>query len=74
MNGTLIKGAAAAVALGLAMAPSGTAKAQVAGQYCNPNGATTTIVSGGYRNYYRCVNNRWVFEKSCPIAGGPCRF
>lgn len=70
----VIKAAAASAVLGLAMLPNGTAHAQVAGQYCSPNGARTTIVSGGYRNYYICQGNRWVFEKSCPVAGGPCRF
>ena len=74
MNCMLIKAAAALLVSGLALASSGTAHAQVAGQYCSPNGARTTIVSGGYRNYYICQSNRWVFEKSCPVSGGPCRF
>lgn len=73
MNRIMMKTVASAVfAAGLMIGAGGTASAQVAGQSCSPNGASTTIVSGGRRNYYTCVNHKWVFVKSCPIGGGPC--
>jgi hypothetical protein len=73
MNSTMMKKVAAAVfAAGLMIGAGGTASAQVAGQSCSPNGATTTVVQNGRRNYYTCTNYKWVFVKSCPIGGGPC--
>lgn len=73
MNSTMMKQVSAAVfGVGLMIGAGGTANAQVAGQFCSPNGATTTIVQNGRRNYYVCNSNRWVFVKSCPIGGGPC--
>lgn len=73
MKATMMKKATAAVfAMGMAMGFGGTASAQVGGQYCNPNGATTTIVQNGWRNYYTCSNHKWVFVKACPVGGGRC--
>lgn len=75
MNRTMMKKAAATVfAFGLLIGAGGTASAQVGGAYCNPNGATTTIVQGSWRNYYTCSGNKWVFVKACPIGGGRCVF
>ncbi len=73
MKPTLIKTVTAAVfAAGLGLGLGGTASAQVAGAFCSPNGASTTIVQNGIRYYYSCRNNRWVFVRGCPIGGGPC--
>lgn len=73
MNRTMMKKLTAAVfAAGLMIGVGGTASAQVAGQYCSPNGASTTIVQGNMRYYYSCKSNKWVFVKACPIGGGPC--
>ncbi|UOF16615.1 hypothetical protein IEQ11_08215 [Lysobacter capsici] len=75
MNRTMMKKMAAVVfAAGLAIGAGGTASAQVGGQYCNPNGATTTIVQGSWRYYYTCSSHKWVFVKACPIGGGHCIF
>lgn len=73
MKRTTMKRTAAVVfAAGLALGVGGNASAQVAGQYCSPNGASTTIVQNGYRYYYSCRSNRWVFVKACPVGGGMC--
>lgn len=75
MKRTMIKRATAVVfAAGLAMGVGGTASAQVAGQWCSPNGASTTIVQNGWRYYYSCKSNKWVFVKACPVGGGSCIF
>lgn len=73
MNRIMMNKLAVAVfAAGLAMGVSGTASAQVAGAYCNPNGATTVVVQGSWRNYYTCKNHKWSLTKACPVSGGGC--
>ncbi|QWP74616.1 hypothetical protein J5226_13000 [Lysobacter sp. K5869] len=72
MKRTMMKAATAAVfVVGLAVG-IGAANAQVAGQYCSPNGAATTIVQNGWRYYYTCSNHKWVFVRACPVGGGHC--
>lgn len=68
----MAKVAGAVFVAGLAMGLGGTASAQIGGQFCSPNGASTTIVQNGFRYYYSCRNNKWVFVRGCPIGGGPC--
>jgi len=72
MKRTMMKAATAAVfAAGLVIG-IGAANAQVAGQFCSPNGAATTIVQNGWRYYYSCRSNKWVFVRACPVGGGHC--
>ncbi|QCW27066.1 hypothetical protein FE772_16895 [Lysobacter enzymogenes] len=73
MKRTMMKVAAAVFAVGL-VGGVGVANAQIGGAYCNPNGATTNIVQGSWRNYYTCSNHKWVFVKACPVGGGRCVF